>query len=514
MDNIKIKNFIDRFLQMRNSKTVQKINTFLLSPWGISAVGVLTLLAHIFALELVLYTLIVALAVYVSAFGEDLLPILPLFVLCYVSPSGGNNPGKQEGSIFLSGNGAVYLAILLVIGLASIVARVIIDKDIGWKRLLYTKRKLLLGFLALGVAYLLSGIGSEKYVETVWKNLLFALLQFVSIFLLYFLFSVSVKWEKVKKEYFFWSGLVMGLVVLGELLYVYLSNGVIRDGAIERTKIYTGWGIYNNIGAMIALAIPCALYLAVNHKRGYVFIGISVLLLIGVIMSCSRGSIVVAVLVFIIGNVMLAVTTSYKKHMLSLAVIFGAGALIGLLFFSDALAKLFMRVPDIIKPSVDGGFLFNDSNRFQVYKEGLKSYLKFPIFGDSFYPSGYKPWQVGTAEGVTEYLSFFPPRWHNTIIQMLASCGTIGIIAYVFHRVQTVQLVLKKRNVTTAFMVLAIFALLGMSLLDCHMFNIGPAFFYSMALVFLEFLPHEKGEKQEEQEEQAKEEKQEIAQDK
>lgn len=499
MDNIKIKNFIDRFLQMRSSSTVQKINTFLLSPWGLSAVGGATLLAHMLAWELVLYTLIVALAVYVSAFGEDLLPILPLFVLCYVSPSSGNNPGKQAGSIFLLGNGAVYLVILLIIGLASIVTRVIMDKDIGWKRLLYAKRKLLLGFLLLGSAYLLSGIGSAKYFATFWKNLLFSILQFASLFLLYFVFSVSVKWEKVNKEYFFWSGLVMGLVVLGELIFVYLSNGVIKDGAIERTKIYTGWGIYNNIGAMIALAIPCALYLAVNHKRGYVFISIAVFLLIGVIMSCSRGSMVVAVLVFIIGNVMLGITTSYKKHMLSLAIIFGAGALIGLIFFSDALAKLFMRVPDIIKPSVDGGFLFNDSNRFEVYREGLKSYLKFPIFGDSFYPSGYKPWQVGTAEGMKEYTSFFPPRWHNTIIQMLASCGTLGIVAYAFHRVQTVKMVLEKRNLTTAFIVLTVSTLLAMSLLDCHMFNIGPAFFYSMALVFLEFLPHEKREAEKEQ---------------
>ena len=64
------KNFIDVFLQMRNSKAVRAVNAFLVSPWGICALGALTLLAHVLAFEIVLYTLVVLLAVYVSAFGE------------------------------------------------------------------------------------------------------------------------------------------------------------------------------------------------------------------------------------------------------------------------------------------------------------------------------------------------------------------------------------------------------------------------------------------------------------
>ena len=491
MEKTTHKNFIDVFLQMRNSKAVRAVNAFLVSPWGICALGALTLLAHVFALEIVLYTLVVLLAVYVSAFGEDLLPILPLFLLCYVSPSMDNNPAISKTSIFLVGNGLIYLAVILAIALMAIITRIVVDKNIR-SRMFTAKRALTIGFLVLGLAYVVSGIGSDKYLETFWKNILFGFLQFASLFLLYFVFSVSVEWKKVKKEYFFWAGFVMGMVVLGEILNIYLTNTVVQNGSLVREEIRTGWGIYNNIGAMITLGIPCALYLAIHQKHGYVFIVLSVLMLAGVVMSCSRASIVVAVLVFIVGNILLTIATPYKWNMLSLVAILGIGALIGILFFSDELAKLFMRVPDIIKPSEDGGISFNDSDRFSTYRKGFKAFLKFPIFGDSFYPSGDKPWQVGTIGGVEQYMAFFPPRWHNTIIQLLASCGIVGILAYAFHRIQTIILILKKRNVTTLFITLAILALLGMSLLDCHLFNIGPAFFYSIALTFIEFLPTEK----------------------
>lgn len=489
MVNTKRKNVIDVLSQMRKSRLVQAINQYLVSPWGLCTLGLFTLLSYVFALEMALYTVIVIGVIYVCVFGDDLLPILPLFVLCYVSPHAGNNPAKKEESIFLSGNGGVYLVCILSVAFLFILCRIILDKNMGLKRLFTKRRALLIGFLVLGLAYMLSGIGSDKYAETFWKNLLFGFLQFISLFLLYFLFSVAVDWTKAKKEYFFWTGLVMGIVVLGELAHIYCTQNVIENGVIERGAIYAGWGIYNNIGAMITLAIPCAMYLAVENKHGYVFITLSVLLLVGVIMSCSRASVLVAILVFLVGNVMLAVTMKYKWNMLALVVLLGVGALIGVCCFSEELTKLFMKVPDVFNPSVGGEIIFNDSNRFEVYTEGWKSYLKFPIFGDSFYPSGYLPWQV---TGVEEYEKFFPPRWHNTVIQLLASCGTVGIVAYLFHRIQTIVLVAKKRSAVTAFLVLSILALLAMSLLDCHMFNIGPGFFYSMALTFLEFLPRAK----------------------
>ena len=194
----------ERYLGIRNSKAVQMINKYLSSPWGVSLFGVLTLISYCFALEFYLWSFVVLSVIYISLFADDLLPVMPFFVLCYVSPSAENNPAKMGGSIFLSGASGAFIISIAGLAFACLIARIVMDKNMGLKKLFTQKRALTIGFLVLGVSFFLSGIGSAHYGEVFGKNLLFALLQCVGFFLLYFLFSATIDWQKVKKEYFFW----------------------------------------------------------------------------------------------------------------------------------------------------------------------------------------------------------------------------------------------------------------------------------------------------------------------
>ena len=85
------------------------------------------------------------------------------------------------------------------------------------------------------------------------------------------------------------------------------------------------------------------------------------------------------------------------------------------------------------------------------------------------------------------FTALFPPRWHNTIIQLLATGGVVCLFGYVVHRVQTVKLFLKNPSGDKTFVALSILALLLTSLLDCHFFNVGPVLLYSAMLAFTEF---------------------------
>lgn len=477
---------VERLKEYRNraaqSEAVKKINEFLLTPYAMAALGALTLLSFMFSLELILYTVAILYAAYIGLFGDDYLPLMPLFVLCYIAPSKSNNPGKSEEGLFYGASG-VYILCLAAVALAVLLLRIGLDKSMGYRKLFTDRRQLLLGMLILGGAYLLSGIGSKTYFEYALGNLLFAFIQFISIILLYFILTSTVKWDKMNPDYFAYVAVTMGIVVSLEVVWIYITEGVIVDGVINRSLIYSGWGVYNNIGALISISIPFAFYFAAKRRHSALYLALACLLTLGVVSSCSRGSMVGAAVAFVAGFIYTFIKAENKKEFrIGSAVLLGVIVLVGLIF-SDKILEIFREVPNIAD-IVDGKLTFNDSKRFELYYHGILAFLEDPIFGQTFYPVSY---EVGQFSEVESFSSFFPPRWHNTVIQLLATCGIVGLAAYAYHRFETVRLYLKRRTVTNTYIAISIVTLLVMSLLDCHMFNVGPVLFYSMALAVMEF---------------------------
>ena len=470
------------YQKIKNSKAVEFINKILASPWGIAIIGAICLFAHIIEVELILYCFVAVAVVYICLFAKDFLALMPIFIFCYISPSTKNNPGIKTDSMFYGPVGIIML-VIVAIAIVSILLRIGFDKNMGYKKLFTQKRSLIIGMLVLGAAYLMSGIGNQNYSEVAGKNLIFAAIQFASIILLYFIFTATIDWQSVRKDYFAWLGVIMGIVVCLQIFNIYVTAGVIQNGVINRSKILTGWGIYNNIGALVSMSIPFAFYLACKKKHNYIYLILATFLLIGLICSCSRGSIVGGVFIYAFSFIVTFFKAENKKvFRISSAVLIGVVVILCLIF-SSTLIELFKKVPSIIKNTQDNSIAFNDSSRFKIYENGFYSFLNNPIFGESFYPTSYVPYGFSTIES---FSSFFPPRWHNTVIQILSSCGSVGMIAYGFHRFQTIKLIAKKPSTEKSFIGLSILALLLMSLLDCHFFNVGPTLIYSMMLAFAE----------------------------
>lgn len=457
---------------------LSRFNTFLRTPWYILIAATLTAISSLFQLDLPFYTVFLCFGIYVSLFGEDFLPIVPLVILGYVSPSRENNPGRYPDSIFYPQNGGIFLIILGVLLVASIIFRLVTDRQLGGKKFLTQKRKLTGSMVLLGVAYLLSGIGLEQYTQLMAKNLIFGALQFAAVFGMYFFFTGAVRWDRVPKGYLAWSGLAVGFVVLVQLLENYFSGRIFDGSSMDRELIATGWGMHNNIGCMMAIMMPFGFYLASVSKRGWCFNLMGTALLLGTMLSCSRTSMAMAALGYVACAVLLLKNKDSRRSNLwvysaTVAVV----ALAGVIFFGK-LWSVFERFLSQMG---------NVSQRDNLIYYGLQQFLAEPIFGGSFYPQGqYVPWDWSNLDS---FSSFFPPRWHSTIVQILASCGIVGIGAYLFHRVKTVQLFWKHRSRENTYIGVSLCILLLAGLLDCHFFNIGPVLFYSMALAFAERMP-------------------------
>ena len=465
-----------RYLSSREARPwINQLNRFLYSPQYMVLVAALTLISNVFGGEMIAYSIIIAIGIYTILFCRDFLPTMPLFVCGYITPSVANNPGSSSSSIFYPANGGLLLAGLLVLVLLTLLIRLSFDSALRTK-LFTTKRILWPGLLFLGISYLLSGIGSLYYGQVYGRNLLFALLQFASFACLYWFFCGAVYWEIAPRNYFAWLGTMVGIVLLLELGNIYLSNDLFVNGKIKRDYIFTGWGNYNNIGALLAAMLPFPYYFASqSRKHSWIYHILGLLIFAGVIFSNSRGAILFAGMIYT-ACIFLVLWKCKNRIQNCIAYVVAITLAVGIIFcLGDRITQVFAEIIHM---------QFAPSGRDQIYIDGIRQFLRNPIFGGSFFPETEQPsWAVNQG-----FIYFFPPRWHNTLIQIAASCGLLGLVAYGIHRAQTVALFCNKKNRTMrkAFVGLSVLVLLGTSLLDCHLFNVGPAFYYSVALAFAE----------------------------
>ena len=457
-------------LTLREQPVIRRINHFLASPYYIMFVVLAAAAANLFALELPVYTLYVLAVVYTCFLGRDLMPVIPVVVCSYLAPSLLNNPGRNSHTIFTVGEGGGYMIALAAVVTVSLLAHVIIHRKTFFTR----KRQLLPGILSLCAAYLLGGLFSPAYPEQGFSHLRFALVQCAGILLPYYLISGGVRWGRNRKDYFCWTGFGAGCLLMCELLWIYCMRDITHEGVIVRQRIFTGWGMHNNMGGMLAMMIPFAFYLASRYHRGWIGTVAGSAFMVGVFMSCSRSAILVGFGVYLICSYMMLRSAANRKGNFRALVIVLAGTAAVILLFRAQLAKLFWN---LISMGADPSY------RDVTWREGWKQFLRYPVFGGSFFPIDFAPWDFSTLD---KFSGVFPPRWHNTVIQLLASTGITGLLAYGFHRFQTARLFLKNINREKAFIGASLLVLLGTSLLDCHLFNVGPALFYSMGLAFAE----------------------------
>lgn len=463
----------------RRHRLVRRINAWIASPGYVLLIAVLTMLSGVFSMELPVYTVFALFALYICILGDDLLGIMPMAICGYISPSRGNNPGVAETSVFYPQNGGIYILFLLVLIFSTVLLRLIFDKQIGGKAFLRAQRKLLPGLLVLGTAYMLSGVGSGHYFDKGMLNFLFSLIQVISVCLLYWLFAGAVRWQRTPGNYFAWAGFGYGMVILAEVISVYLTVDILKDGVLQISLISSGWGNANNVGAMLAMAIPFAFYLSGTGKSGWIYNICASLMLLGVIFTSSRTAILGAGFCYGCGF-LLGVSRAKKTGDRANLVVFMLTVLAALV----AVALAWETLMKLFKIMLDKGL--DSSRRDVAYFAGIRQWLKYPVFGGTFYPIEFEPETWNKLEAFT---SFFPPRWHNTLVQLGACCGTVGLAAYSYHRIQTIRLFWAKRQENMTYLAISLLSLLLMSLLDCHFFNIGPTLFYSVALAFAEKCP-------------------------
>lgn len=490
-------------IQLKDNKVIELIEKFLYSKAYLVFLALLTFLSNAFSWEFPVYIFVCLLLLYITLFCRDLLPALPIPIFMYFSPSWANNPGVNANSIFYPEHGLYVIIAAIAVAVAGIVVRIVLREK---KEFFTHKRALIPGFIALAVTFLLGGIGTKFYI---FENFRYVLLLLVSLFALYYLFTGTVDWAEVKKDYVCWLGFILGMLLLLELIYIFtFAKGgmfnpykqvllnVFQDGKIVRNNVHTGWGIHNNIAGMMCVMLPFFFYFAGTRKYGFIYNLLAHLLCFGIFCTISRTSMLSAGIVYVICAVVLLVR---KQNRLQNAIVFGtliAGALLAVgsvLLLAQGqgrLAELAKKLISSLMNKFDQllqlGFIDND--RLKNYSTALQQFSENPVFGNAFYScNAYQFVYV-------QKMTFLPARWHNTICQVLASCGIVGLTGYFYHRVQTVRVFFKSFGFSKFFVFLSFLSILGISMLDCHLFNLGPGLIYSLLLCFAEKMEKQPGD--------------------
>lgn len=425
-------------------------------------IALLVLMGHTFCIEL-LSIIVVGLSASLGLIlCKDLKYVLTPVLTIFFCLSGKN--AYNGSGYFFSFYSLLTVSIIAIIFISSLIAHFILyRKKTDFKS--PVKSPLFLGLVFLCGSFLLNGLFDKESFSL--KNLGFSLVLIFSYIVAFYIFYVGINFDSNFKDYLIYVLFICSCLITLEFYSLFL-NGQIKfaNGEIIKESIVTGWGIWNTMGCYLSMLLPIHFYLASYVKKyGFIFYGTGLISYLAIVLSLSRSSLLAGT--FVMGLSILLCCIRGKNKKINL-LITGALAVIGII----GIIALWDKISNILGDYLARGF--DDNGRFEIYEFGLQKFLNHPIFGSGFYNSIYVM-DIG-----------LPFCYHNTIIQMMASCGIVGLLAYIFHRFQTVKLIIKKRCAENMYFALCICALLITSLLDVHMFSLYPALFYTLLLIAIE----------------------------
>ena len=465
---------IRAFPKLENSKIVRAIGAFFRLDAYPVLIAFLMACSELFGLELVVFYLYLFFGALGLLFTPDSRALIPCAACGYMTISAINNPGRSDDAVFYKPEFIIQLGLILFLFVVLMVGKLVIALLDGRKK---GTPRLLLGFAVLWLGYTLAGVGSPYYAG---NTVLFGFVQIVSLFLFYFFFYYTVDWQTVPVRYFAVLLTAMGAGLLLETVGMYFNEGVVLTEEIDRGALYTGWGVYNNVACMVAMCLPGPFYFAVKNRHGWLYCIFGNLYFLSLLLTQSRGGILFGTVVYLACAITVMVRSKRMQRVWNMLVFTAMLFAILLSFF-----LLFDRVSELFASLIQAGA--DDANRFEIYEKCWNRFLEYPAFGAGFYRTpGALLYQNGMIVADAPEGAFFPPRAHNTVFQLLATGGAVGLALYLYHRAETLISLFKKPSLEKTMIFYSMMALLLTSLLDCNFFNVGPGIVYGIVLVLAE----------------------------
>lgn len=454
---------MEKWSVFKQGKFARTVNRVLLCKYFPFLSTVISLICFYTGFDILGFYNLAITAALICVFADDLTPALTPILFLTVLPS--------KKSVLISEYlgqphilaQIIVLVVIVLLAIAFRFSSIIVKKKFKPTPVFY-------GLCLLSIAFVLNGIFSDN---AQLKNFLYGLAMAFFFLGIFTFLKDDLDVSEVGFERIAYTLFAFSFVPMIELFVAYLTiDGLVDSSGINRNLMSFGWGTYNSVGLLVNVSIPGVLYLAGKKKYGFVFTAFSVLMLAVVALSCSRQAIITAAVVYPASLIALFIKS---KHRLMNAVTFMSSILvcvITLLILHNNLWDYFIKLFQSIK--VDGEW--SGSGRTALWECAINDFSLAPVFGCGFYAN------LSHILGATR---IWPLMYHNTFMELLGACGIVGLIAYLIHRVQTVQSFFRNVTYERFVVALVILALLITNIFDNPLFKIMPTMIYSFMLAVL-----------------------------
>lgn len=390
--------------------------------------------------------------------------MMPLMATMFIVPIGDFTPSDPGFDRYYQNRATfIFLVVLALSVIASIIFFVIRNRKIVNR---VPVKGVFLSILIFCGVLCLNGAFSPKYTL---GNLTFSMLMVLSMIVVYLIFASYLRFEKSVIDYFIICLVGVGLLICAELIFAYFTTVRFVGSSIVKESVVLGWGVWTNIGNMLVFLMPASFYFAASHKRGWLGYLSGLLHFLCIVLSQSRAALLIGAFTLLLCLGYLCFKGKNRKinRILTLSLI--VCGILGCVVLYDS---IFSLVSNFLEKG------FDDNGRKELWSSAIDAFLRAPIFGAGFYDvCSYEGWSTfGT-----------PMMCHNTILQVLGAVGTLGILAYGYHRFETVKLIFRKFNAVKFFLGTCILGFLLFGMLDVVFFIGYPNIFYTMMLLFMQY---------------------------
>ena len=250
-----------------------------------------------------------------------------------------------------------------------------------------------------------------------------------------------------------------GLIVAEMIIYFLRQDDVFYSIIIKSMSL--GWAITNSVAVILALAIPLCFYLAKHKKIQLPYMLLATIFYAFIFLTNCRSMIVAGTVIYLVCIVLSFIFLNRIQSLVHLLLFAGIAFM--------ALNKVFNQ---IFNQFLIMGF--GDNGRMDLWTYYLGEFKEHPIFGMGFYTD-------------TKYQIDGMVRAHNTIIQIVASMGIVGVLGSIPYYFQRYSLFVIKPTIYKLFAFIAYLAMVGYGLVDCAVISSYKLIITYMLLLAVEY---------------------------